>query len=50
VKKLPPIMTVDAVEPCLGFWTERLGFTVTAQVPHDDRRALVVGFAQFGEG
>ena len=41
MKKLTPIMTVDAIEPCLGFWTERLGFTVTTQVPHDDR----LGFA-----
>jgi uncharacterized glyoxalase superfamily protein PhnB len=41
VKKLTPIMTVDAIEPCLGFWTERLGFTVTTQVPHEDR----LGFA-----
>jgi len=41
VKKLTPIMTVDAIEPCLGFWTERLGSTVTTQVPHKDR----LGFA-----
>jgi len=41
VKKLTPILTVDAIEPCLGFWTERLGFTVSAQVPHEDQ----LGFA-----
>lgn len=41
MKKLTPILTVDAIEPCLPFWTERLGFTVTNQVPHEDR----LGFA-----
>jgi uncharacterized glyoxalase superfamily protein PhnB len=41
MKKLTPILVVDAIEPCLGFWTERLGFGVTAEVPHDGR----LGFA-----
>ncbi len=41
MKKLTPILVVDAIEPCLGFWTARLGFTMTAQVPHEDR----LGFA-----
>jgi uncharacterized glyoxalase superfamily protein PhnB len=40
-RKLSPVLVVDAVEPCLAFWTERLGFAVTAQVPEGDR----VGFA-----
>ncbi len=33
---LTPVMIVDAVEPCLPFWTERLGFVVENQVPGDD--------------
>jgi len=33
VKSLAPVLIVDAVEPCIGFWTERLGFTVENQVP-----------------
>jgi len=46
MKKLTPIMTVEAIEPCLPFWTERLGFDVTATVPHGD----VVGFAMLQKG
>jgi hypothetical protein len=41
MKKLTPIIVVDAIEPCLPFWTERLGFEVTVTVPHGDR----IGFA-----
>jgi hypothetical protein len=26
VRKLSPVLIVEAVEPCLPFWTERLGF------------------------
>jgi uncharacterized glyoxalase superfamily protein PhnB len=41
LKKVVPIIAVDAIEPCLPFWTDRLGFVVTVQVPHEDR----IGFA-----
>ncbi len=41
MKKLTPILYVDAIEPCLSFWTERLGFTKTVEVPHDGK----IGFA-----
>lgn len=41
MNKLTPIIVVDAIEPCLPFWTERLGFEVTVTVPHEER----VGFA-----
>ena len=30
LKKLTPLMMVDAIEPCLGFW-ERLGFARTVE-------------------
>jgi uncharacterized glyoxalase superfamily protein PhnB len=46
MKKLTPIMTVEAIEPCLPFWTERLGYEVTATVPHGD----VLGFAMLQKG
>ena len=42
MKKVTPILVVDAIEPCLGFWTERLGFTVNAQVPEGDRLGFVI--------
>jgi hypothetical protein len=41
MKKLTPIITVDAIEPCLLFWTS-LGFSVTAEVPHGDAMGFVM--------
>lgn len=46
MKKVTPIITVDEIEPCLPFWTEGLGFEVTATVPHEDK----VGFAMLQGG
>ncbi len=42
MKKLTPILFVDAIEPCLPFWTERLGFSKTVEVPHQDRLGFVI--------
>lgn len=33
LQTMTPILTVDAIEPCLPFWTEALGFELTASVP-----------------
>lgn len=33
--RLTPVLVVDAVEPCIAFWTERLGFVAENQVPGD---------------
>ena len=41
VRSLTPVLIVDAIEPCLPFWTERLGFEVTVTVPHEG----TIGFA-----
>lgn len=41
MKRITPLITVEAIEPCLPFWTERLGFEVTVTVPHED----AIGFA-----
>lgn len=46
MKKLTPVLYVDEIEPCLPFWTDRLGFEVTGTVPHGDR----LGFAMLGRG
>lgn len=46
MKQLSPVITVDAIEPCLPFWTERLGFEVTGTVPRGD----VLGFAMMSRG
>jgi uncharacterized glyoxalase superfamily protein PhnB len=40
--KLSPVLIVDAIEPCLSFWTERLGFTKVAEVPEGDRLGFVI--------
>jgi len=37
-----PILTVDAIEPCLPFWMERLGFANAAEVPHGDALGFVM--------
>ena len=41
LKKLTPVIMVDAIESCLPFW-ERLGFTKTAEVPEGDRLGFVI--------
>lgn len=42
VESLAPILVVDAIEPCLPFWTERLGFSISIQVPHGDGVGFVI--------
>ena len=42
VKKLTPVLLVDAVEPSMKFWVERLGFEKTIDVPDGDRLAFVI--------
>jgi uncharacterized glyoxalase superfamily protein PhnB len=42
ISKLTPILVVDAIEPCLPFWLERLGFTKTTEVPHEDAIGFVI--------
>jgi hypothetical protein len=41
MKKLTPVIMVDAIETCVPFW-ERLGFTKTAEVPDGDRLGFVI--------
>jgi len=40
VKALAPVLIVDAVEPCVQFWTERLGFTKENEVPGPDGKLV----------
>jgi len=46
MQKLTPIIFVDAIEPCLEFWVDRLGFEKTMEVPEGDR----IGFAAVQAG
>ena len=36
LEQLSPVLIVDAVEPCIRFWSERLGFAIENQVPGED--------------
>ena len=42
MKKLTPVLLVDAIEPALPFWEERLGFTRSNEVPHEDKLGFVM--------
>ncbi len=33
---LSPVLIVDAVEPCIQFWADRLGFAIENKVPGSD--------------
>ena len=39
-KQLTPVLVVDQVEPCLGFWTDRLGFKKVHEVPGPDGKLM----------
>jgi len=41
MKKLTPVLVVDAIEPLLPLW-DALGFNRTAEVPHGDRLGFVI--------
>jgi uncharacterized glyoxalase superfamily protein PhnB len=40
--KITPILFVDAIEPCLAFWVDRLRMTKTVEVPEGNRLAFVI--------
>jgi uncharacterized glyoxalase superfamily protein PhnB len=42
VKKITAVLLVEEVEPCVRFWTERLGFEKTAEVPDGDKLAFAM--------
>jgi len=41
VRKITPVMVVEAIEPLLPFW-KKLGFAVTAEVPHENALGFVI--------
>lgn len=41
MKKLTPVLVVDEIEPCLGFWTN-LGFEKTVEVPEGGKLGFVI--------
>jgi uncharacterized glyoxalase superfamily protein PhnB len=48
LKQLTPVLIVDAVEPCIKFWTDRLGFEVTNQVPGPDGKLIFASVQKAG--
>jgi uncharacterized glyoxalase superfamily protein PhnB len=46
IKKITALLLVEEVEPCVKFWTERMGFEKTAEVP--DGGKLVFAMLQKG--
>jgi uncharacterized glyoxalase superfamily protein PhnB len=40
--KITPVLYVEAIEPSLPFWIDRLGFEKTVEVPHGDRLGFVI--------
>lgn len=42
ILRLTPVLLVDAIEPVLPFWVDRLGFAKTTEVPHHDRLGFVI--------
>ncbi len=42
VRKITPVLVVESIEPSLAFWTERLGFEKTVEVPEGDRLGFVI--------
>jgi len=42
IKRITPVLFVNEIEPCLKFWTDRLGFEKTVEVPEGDRLGFVV--------
>jgi uncharacterized glyoxalase superfamily protein PhnB len=42
VKKITSILFAEELEPCIQFWTDRLGFRKTVEVPEDDKIAFAI--------
>ena len=42
MRKLTPVLIVEAIEPCLAFWVDRLGFRKTVEVPEGDALGFVI--------
>jgi uncharacterized glyoxalase superfamily protein PhnB len=41
VKRITPVLFVKEIEPVLPFWVEKLGFTKTVEVPHENKLGFV---------
>src|SRR5437762_10439090 len=48
LKQLTPVLIVDAVEPCIKFWTDRLGFEINNQVPDSEGKLIFASVQKAG--
>ena len=48
LNRLTPVLVVDAVEPCIQFWTERFGLAPESEVPGDEGK-LVFAIVKKGD-
>ena len=42
MQSLTPVLIVEAIEPVLPFWRDRLGFSAVAEVPHEGTLGFVI--------
>jgi len=42
MKKITPLLYVEHIESCLGFWVDALGFVKTVDLPEDDKLGFVI--------
>ena len=42
IKKSTPVLFVEAIEPCVKFWTENFGFQKTVEVPEGGKIGFVI--------
>ena len=47
-KQLTPVIIADAVDPGIAFWIDRLGFTVSNQVPGPDGKLIFASVEKDG--
>ena len=48
LKQLTPVLVVDQVEPCLGFWTGSLGFKRVHEIPGPDGKVVFASVERDG--
>ena len=48
MQTLAPVLVVDAVEPCVDFWTSNLGFTKANEVPGPDGKLIFASVKKDG--
>lgn len=42
ITKTTPILCVQSIEDCLPFWTQKLGYQKTVEVPHNGKIGFVI--------